>query len=436
MIWLDHVTLRFYPIARRSAEGDACLNTIGTMRFAGATIGLTVFAGVAVLGPDRVFGSCRSLFGVAALVFLAQTFFDRGLAMLRARGKTVSFSIASSVNAVAKVGVGLLCAFGLGFGVSGLLWGAAIVPLLLYQVFMRGLFGKPSLRLGSAARTFLSEALRYGLPVCVTLVLNYFLGNIDRYLLKYFLGDAEVGVYSIGNFIADEPMKLLYFTLMLAIFPTTAHMYEVAGHNDTEVFVGDLTRIYLLIAVPACVLLASLAHPLLFVLAKGAYRESYVVVPWIAGAAFVLGLSQYSQLGLHLSKRTIYMVGVTIIAVAVNVACNWILIPLKGYYGCGISRLASNVVLLVAFAIVSQRHFHWRFPGKSAARILAAAAIMAGTLFFLRSVLPENLITLGLLAGGGAIEYVLLLLLFRETRRDELGQVLSLFSTKSRGGDG
>ncbi|MBN2310506.1 MAG: lipopolysaccharide biosynthesis protein [Candidatus Hydrogenedentes bacterium] len=425
MVWLDHVVLRFYPAYRQRNTLGSFVSGVSVIRLGGAAAGLVVLAAVYVAGPDAVFASFRDLFGLAACVFLAQNFFERGLAMLRAKQKALAFSIASSLHALGKVGLGLLLAVGLGLGVPGLLYAAAGVPFLLYLVFVRGHFGGLGLPIRAPERRFIGEALSYGLPVGVTLLLNFFLCNADRYLLKYFYSDAEVGVFSIGSFFADQPIILLSATLMLAIFPNTSREYESAGPGAASALIGFFTRVFLLLCVPAAAGLACLAQPILQTFADEKYHAAYPVVAWIASATLLLGLSQYAQLGLHLAKRTLFMVFVTVAAIAVNLACNWLLIPRCGFVACGIARLISNAVLLAGFAAVSEHCLHWQFPMGSLLRIAVAAGVMALAMLGLLAVLPDTAVALAAVAVIGSAAYAIMLFLVREVRPREVRKLIA-----------
>jgi O-antigen/teichoic acid export membrane protein len=425
MNWLDNVILRFHPAAQQSGEERPFAEAVGLIRVAGAAAGLAAIGGLYLLGPEAVFGSIRDLLWLGALVFLAQALFGRGLAMLRAHGRALAYSVATSVNAVARVALGLVLAIPLGFGVHGLLWSMVLAPMALYAVYMRGLFVLPPLRPDDAARRLTAEALRYGVPVGVTMVLTYSLSNLDRFLLKAFAGDAAVGVYAVGSFVGDEPMTLIYSTLMLAVFPTTARHYETAGHAATEAFNRHLTRMYLLVAAPVLALLAALAEPAMRLVAGAEFQPGWVVIPWVAAAGFTIGLSQYGQLGLHLTKRTWPLVWVSVAAVAVNIAVNLLLIPRLGFVACGVSRLITALVLLAAFAVVGGRVFQWHFPWLAALRVGLAAGAAAGAALGAQQALAAPAAQLAAGSALAALAYAGVLLATGEVTRHEIRETLA-----------
>ena len=418
-VWLEMVILRFYPAYVKKGKEAVYLSVISLTIWGSVTVGLAVLGFFWWLGPDRLVGSYRNMLGIAALAFAAQGFYQSGQSILRARHLPVVFSVAAGINVVAKIVLGLLIAVPLGIGVSGLLWGAALAPALMYLIFMRRHFPLPPLQLDEEQKAFIRELLAYGLPVAAAHLLNFLLMNMDRFLLKYRLGDAGdavVGVYGIGNFLVGQPLNMAVSTLMLAIMPAVASKYENASRRETEEFVGGLTRVYMLLLVPACIFLWALAQPLFQALTHGEFQQGYDAAPWLTLGWLVLGFRQYGTLGLHLSKRTGLLASVTLLAVAVDLAGCWFLIPKYGYMGCAVMRSVSQGVLLVAGVIVSGRFLKWTVPLASLFRASAASILAALALYWAMQHLPHNIVAVGFLFGAGFGLYGLLLLVFREAR--------------------
>ncbi len=418
-LWLNHVIVRFRPAYLERNVEEIFLGVVGMMRLVGVGLGVILVLLIKVAGPERLFGSYRDLLGIAALVFVGRSLFETGLGLLRSKRMAGTYSIAAATNAIFKLGLGILIAVVFKVGVSGLLWGAAAVPCAVYFLLIHRHFGSLRFRFGPTERDMLKETLFYGLPICLTLIFNFFLGNIDRYLLKFLRSDAEVGILFYGNLLAEQSMTMLFSSLMLAVFPAVALAYERGGKDAAEPLVGSLTRNFLLLCVPCGVLIGVLAHPILFALAHGAARESYVVVPWIAAAYFLMGLSQYATLALHLAKRTYLLFLGIIVATGVNVISNWVLIPAHGFYACGISRFISCGVLLLIYWLVSGRYLRWWFPWASFTRIALSATVAGAVIYVLKGTLPENVLTVALFFVVGFGIYAVLTLLLREVSREE-----------------
>lgn len=425
VLWLNNALLRFYPTYAQRNEEASFLGVVTLLKWVGLVVGVGLCFAARKFLPDRLVGSYRDFLGLAALVFVGRSSLELGLTLLAAKRKPGTYSVVSTVDAVAKLAVGVLIAVGFKVGVAGLLWGAAIVPFAVYFGGIHRQFGPSQLAFGPSERRMLRELIAYGTPICLSLVFSFFLANIDRYILKYLTDDGQVGIYSIGYFLADQPVQFIYSTLMLAAFPAVMHLFEASGSAAAEKLVRSLIRLYLLVGVPTCVLLGVLARPILYAIAFGEPRASYVVVPWLAAAALVLGLMQYYSMGLYIGKRTFLLLGATISATALNVLLNALLIPRHGYYACGIARILSNAALLLLVAAAARSHLRIRFPVVSFLRILGASAAVGAVLYLAQTWLPASPVAVAALFCAGFGLYAILAVAVGEVSREEVRRFLT-----------
>jgi len=416
-LWLGTVIVRYYSAFHERNEKPAYLNVVGLIRLAGVGVGLGLLLMPRLLAPAPY----HPLLSAAALMFIGYTLFETGLMMLRAKSKAVAYSACTATAAVGRVVVGLLLALGLGMGVKGMIWGVAIMHLALYFTVMRPHFASLRLRLTDSERAFLREALVFGLPLGLSALLTFFLGNADRYLLRIFRGDAEVGLFAVASQFGEQPVFVLYSSIMLAVFPAAARVFDRDGRRAAEAFNRSTTRNYLFLAAPIVVLLGVLSKPFLGMFPRE-YAMTYPVMPWVAAGAFLHGLAQYPGMGLLITKRTPLMLGVNAIAVAVNLTVGCVLIPRLGFIGCGVTRVISGCVLVVVMALATRRCLAWSIPMLSVVRVGAAAAITglavhAGySLLPAQMAIPLTLCALTLASCAGIVLFATLLLLLREIR--------------------
>ena len=427
VLWLNNALLRFYPTYAQRNEEASFLGVVTLLKWVGLVVGVGLCFAARKFLPDRLVGSYRDFLGLAALVFVGRSSLELGLTLLAAKRKPETYSVVSTVDAVAKLAVGVLIAVGFKVGVAGLLWGAAIVPFAVYFGGIHRQFGPSQLAFGPSERRMLRELIAYGTPICLSLVFSFFLANIDRYILKYLTddGDGQVGIYSIGYFLADQPIQFIYSTLMLAAFPAAMHLFEASGSAAAEKLVRSLIRLYLLVGVPTCVLLGVLARPILYAIAFGEPRASYVVVPWLAAAALVLGLMQYYSIGLYIGKRTFLLLGAMVSATALNSLLNVLLIPRYEYYACGIARVLSNAALLLLVAAAARPHLRIRFPVVPFLRILGASAAAGAVLYLAQTWLPVNRVAVAALFCAGFGLYGILAVAVGEVSREEVRRFLN-----------
>lgn len=251
--------------------------------------------------------------------------------------------------------------------------------------------------------------MAYCWPILGTQLLNFFVTNMDRYLLKILQGDVDVGLYAIGTALVDQPMVLVLQTFALAVIPGVAIAWETQGREATEELMAGLTRVFVLLSAPLLALLATGAPHAFGVLARGESAAAASVAPWLATAAFFYGMTYLANLGLHLSKRTGLLLLLTMVAMGINIAGNYLLIPHYGFVGAGMARVLSNGSMMFLFAVAGARYLRWRIPLLSMARIAAAGIATALAVSALSAVLPVSLSGLITLFGSGLAVYGLVI---------------------------
>lgn len=423
-LWVNMAILRFYAASAAAGTLDAFFGVVGVLKLGALVAGLILGGLIYAFGPDALFGSYRDLLPAGIVVFAGYTFYETGLAVLRAKRKPFTYSVAASINALFRLPLAVALFLWWQTGISGMLWSIAVMYAIAYIAIVRHHTGAAPFRWDASQRTLFGEVLWYGLPIWLTQLLNFFLNNSDQYLLKLLLDDTAVGLYSVAVKLVDQPMVLVFQVLSMAVFPSVALAWESQGRKATEELVGGVTRLFLLVCLPLMVFLSVLAAPVFGLLARGESGQAYIVAPWIAAASFMYGLTYFANYGLHLSKRTTLLLLVTIVAVALNIGLNLVFIPRFGYTGAGMARLVSNTLLVVLMAATGHRYLRWLLPWKSLLKITAAALIPGLLLYLLLQQFPSGIISLAALLGTGSVAYALMLLFLREIT---FGQIRAAF---------
>lgn len=414
ILWLNMAILRFYTAYTAKGQEREFFGVMGLLKYISIAVGCVLGLAGWLAGPDALFGSYRDFIPVGLLVFVAYSLYETGMTVLRAKLKPGVYSIGATLNAALRLPLAVGIIVGLGAGVEAMLWSMAICYCVTHAGIMRRHVGAPRLHFGPVERDLLSEVLWYGLPIWLTQVLNFLILNSDRYLLKVLQDDTQVGLYAVATNLVDRPMGLVFQTFAMAVFPSVAAAWETQGREHSEGLVRGITRIFLVLCVPMLVLLSVLAKPLFSVFAHGESQQAFIVAGWVAAGSFAYGLSYFASFGLHLSKKTHWLMAMTILALGANALLNYLIIPGRGFVGAGMARLASNAVLVVCLAVMGHRYFHWRFPVLSAIKCTGAALVAGLAAWTLARMLPPNLATLTLEFGLSAGVYGVLLVLTRE----------------------
>jgi O-antigen/teichoic acid export membrane protein len=328
-------------------------------RYAAAALNSFIFAllmgGLLALGltalawwrPDWFGFISPRLIGIAAVSIPFQLLTLVGLNIFLAVGRVGTFNLldlagqtfvlVNAVVALVVLNMGLWMLVSLNTAASVLV-GLLIAALVLaYGAKMkRGLMWRPDVRL-------FSRMMRYGVKFHISILAGLLIFRADVFVVNYFRGEAETGVYGVASQVAMMLM-LLPGIISTLLFPRVAAQKEetgeltcvVARHTAFVMFFICLT------AVPLSFLLPALygaefadANVQLLILLPGVY---------LIGLESVL-VQHFNAMGLPFAIPLFWLV-----TLAVNVALVVALVPLWGARG---AALASTLSYALIFALVA-----------------------------------------------------------------------------------
>jgi O-antigen/teichoic acid export membrane protein len=312
-----------------------------------------------------------------------------------------------------------------GMGPAGALWGTLIGTVLIALAngwVLRGML-RPGDLWGSHAVPTARRLLQLGLPLVPASVALWIISFSSTYFLIQMLGAGDVGVYRVGAQVAAL-LGIGIWAFQLAWGPMGL---SIARDPDAPRTYSRVATLYTAGAVGASVALAALAPVLLRVLATGRYAAAASVIGLLALAASALGAYYVVAIGVNLSQRTGQIAWTTIVAAALNLALNALLIPLWGIVGAGVAALAANLTSVSLVYAMSQRYYPLPYrPFQLLAIWLAGLVCVALAAIFSVVVQPSVWLSLAFAAGLLAA-YTLVLFAISAIRASEVVVVWRTF---------
>ncbi len=248
------------------------------------------------------------------------------------------------------------------------------------------------------------EVMHFGTPFIVTYGLSFILSGSDRFLIEYFLGPDQVGIYSAGYAFPDRIGQICFMAVATASFPLTVRRLEQEGTEAArdQTYANGVAMLAL--AVPACMGLLLINRPLAATLIGENFRAGAIqVMPWIAISTIFNGIAaHYFDHAFHLAKKTRLFFFTLGPAALLNFIGNLYAIPHFGVMGAAYTTLAAYALYLILSIVIGRRVFRIKFPFKPALQIAVSTALMA--LILLGFNFPENLTGLiDMVVIGGAV---------------------------------
>ena len=422
--WLRSSVARFFPIYKRTNEVERFYSIYLKLTLISIGAICVIFLIILFFAQTRISAELYSLMCIGALLLIATCFSSVLLGLLRAKRQVLWHTSFSIWQSVVGIGLGIALVIIFHFGVDGLLWGALISITAILPLMWKVSLGRPSLAEGSVRSSMTWEVVKYGIPAMGINLLTWALSLSDLYILEFFRGSQEVGIYSVSYGISEKTMFLITSLFLLPSVPIAYSIWEKEGATASQRFVHKLTRYYLLIGMPAAIGLSVLAKPIADVMFAPEYLLGYRIIPLVALGTLLVGFAHRFSLGLGYYKRSDLNMVCFLGAAVLNVGLNFAFIPKYGYVAAAVTTFASYAFLLLLEIVLSRQFFIWKFPFKSLAKVTCASAVMGAVVYPVgNSLTSSTLVNLVVGICIGVFIYTLMLLLLREPQKEEIREL-------------
>ena len=176
--------------------------------------------------------------------------------------------------------------------------------------------------------------------------------------------------------ISAKSIELLVALFLLSVSPLVYSTWEDEGREATEKTLTMVTRVYLILCLPAAVGLSVLAFPFVALLTTPDYYEGSRIVGFVVFSSFAWGLANIAMMGIAIKKQARRLGANQIVAASTHIGLQLLLVPRFGYVAAAISTLIGYTVLFVLQTLASRPHLTWRFPFSTLRNVIAASVVM------------------------------------------------------------
>ncbi len=425
--WINASIIRFFSEYKQSSRLEELYSTTIKLTLLSVITISLIFGCVLFIAQRHLSANLYSLMRIGILVFIVTSCSQIMLGFLRAKRQVTWYSFFTIWHNVAGIGLGIVFVIVFGYSVDGLLWGAFLSVAIALPLLWKMSVGKLSFSVGSIYSPMSLEIAKYGFPVIAVNLASWVLSLSDRYILQFFKGSREVGIYSVSYAISEQTIFMIASLFMLASAPIGFSIWESQGAEASREFLHKLSRYYILIGLPAAVGLSVLAKPIISVLAAPAYFPGYKIIPLVAFGAFLVGIVHRFSEALTLYKKTDILMYCILGSALLNIILNFLFIPKYGYMAAAATTFIAYAVDLTARIILSRQFIKWKFPFKSLGKIACASAVMAAVVYPVGNSLTSSVL-INLVSGiaAGIVVYILALFLLREPQKEEIQELTKL----------
>jgi len=223
--------------------------------------------------------------------------------------------------------------------------------------------------------------MRQALPFLLIGVVWMLLFRIDTIMLEALKNEQSVGLYSSG-YVFFELLLVVPILSTRALFPALTEARATSPERWRELM-GAALRIYWILALPIAIgsfFVGARFVPLLY---GAKYAAGGYVVPLLGSYIFLWFGTMTVGWALSAADRLGLVLRGNVLAMLVNIAANFLLIPRFDFFGAAVATIISEAVLLTYFLIVLRREegglprgiFPWRALPAAAVLVAATAAL-------------------------------------------------------------
>jgi len=403
--WLEAAMARFQARAEREDDVSSHLKTLYSYATALGAAGFAMI--MIVLWVLPLSETVKTLMAVALASTVFQIFFNLGMEAHKAahRIKRYSFTYSTQMILSFTLGIMLILATPLREVAPfiGIIIALAITLVIDLPFMLKRMKG------GKFQTAKANTYFRYGMPICISLLLAYALNSADMYLIAGLMeeGATAAGQYNAGYNLANRSLEILFIWISMAATPIAVTLMEKEGIERSRDIMKDYGASLLWIAMPAATGIALVASEFGFILGESVRAEAVTVMPMIAFAGVLNGLiSYYAQRAFMLSGKTSMFMWAMVPPVVLNIGLNIWLIPIYGLMGAVYATIISYALGFVLTIAVGRRFYPLPIPIRATLEIGFACVCMAAGVLALPDLTHlHDLIALMIKATVGAIIY-------------------------------
>lgn len=180
------------------------------------------------------------------------------------------------------------------------------------------------------------DAFLFNVPLIPHYLSGHILNNSNRIIIASLVSSAAAAKYSIAYTIGLA-VTIIWFSINSSLVPYT---YEKCKNQDFAALAHTTNFIILFYGI-MCGILILLAPEMLKIMAPPSYYECVFIIPPIIGGVFFMSMYFIFANVIYYYKRPKYVMYASVFSASINIAMNYFLIPLYGYFVAGYTTLVS-----------------------------------------------------------------------------------------------
>lgn len=312
------------------------------------------------------------LVSTTALLLFSNCLTNLIIPILPASLDSKTYNVISILRPLLRVVFAFSLVYCFGRNISFLLLAEALSFLILLFPLISIVNGKLAVNINAGTTVSrclvyenIGKFVKYGMPMMAWFFASQLLSVGDRFVIQWFRGSSEVGIYTANYSLISGIAGLLSSPITLAAFPLIMKLWAMGKKEEVANTIKKMTYIYGIISICFLGCAAVSSKPLIDVLLGSNFKEGYIIVLPVLLGAIVWNASILGHKGMELYNKTYIMVIYAFIAALVNLCLNVIFIPKYGYIAAAWTTFISYFVYTALIYLSSGKFIKWSVPFKA-----------------------------------------------------------------------
>ena len=318
----------------------------------------------------KVIGVESHLFFIAILFGIFGMLNTIPLAIFRARNKSFQFVIIQTIGLIITIAISIYLVKFKSLGIKGALLSQLLGSIVLFLILYVNIFKEIHFII---SLNEIKKILFFSFPLVPGNIAAFFLNYSDRYFLKIYNFENELGLYNLGYQIGMVVMILFMQPLKMAWQPI---FLEHKDDQNAKPFFSKTSTYVVLLGSIFFLVLSLFSREVIILLSNKSYWEAHQVVPPIILSYVVFSLVPFVTIG-HKIKRNTIMLSLNIIfGGCINLILNYFLIPQHGMMGAAYSTLIAYFLMLFFAYFTGQKIYKLKYEYKRIFKITILTCIL------------------------------------------------------------
>lgn len=272
--------------------------------------------------------------------------------LIRMENRMTLFAVINVVASLSMISLNIIFVSIFKLGVNSLIFSTAIVQLL--QVVLYFKLGRIKLSSCQFDQFLLKKMLKFSLPLVPTALASWILTLSNRYILLYYCGEAQVGIYGI----ADRFGTIINLFANGIYMAYTTYAYDKKNDEDAKEQYARIFNGFSVAILSICFFVSLFGKEIIAIMADSNYKTSYLMLAPILYGQLLYGINTIVGYAMGFEKKSYYNFISTFIGACVNLFLCWLLIPSFGAVGAAYSVCSGFLVMAILTYIFAQRLYY------------------------------------------------------------------------------